>query len=69
MASRSAKRKRPDDVKNMLVPALHELTNVSFRFNEELDSVNDHFVQMFKSMGERQSEMYAQSVGIDEKYR
>lgn len=69
MASRSAKRKRADDVKNMLVPALHELTNVSFRFNEELDSVNDHFVQMFKSMGERQSEMYAQSVGIDEKYR
>lgn len=68
MASRSGKRKRSDDVKSMLIPALHELTNVSFKFNEDLDTVNDDFVLMFKSMGERQSEMYAQSVDIDEKY-
>lgn len=68
MASRPTKRQRSDDVKNMLITAIHDLTNVSLQFNEDLDTTNEDFILMFKSMGERQSEMYARSIDIDERY-
>lgn len=68
MSSRSAKRKRYSDTKNMLVNDLHNLVVTSGHFNNDLKSANEDFVLMFKSMEDRQSELFAHSLGIEEKY-
>lgn len=68
MESRGAKRKRPADVKNTLVSQVYELNNESFKLTEELENANDNFVQVFRSVGERQSEIYAKSVAVDQQY-
>lgn len=68
MESRGTKRKWPADVKNTLVARLYDLNNDSFNLTEGLNNANEDFVQVFKSIGERQSEIYVRSVGVDEQY-
>lgn len=68
MEARGSKRKRTGDVKSTLVTELYDLNNDSFNLTEDLNDANDHFVQLFKSIGERQSEIYAKSIGVDERY-
>lgn len=68
MESRDSKRKRTVDLKNTLVAQLYDLNNVSFKLTEDLNTANEVFVQLFKSIGERQSEIYASSIGVNEQY-
>lgn len=68
MESSGRKRKQAADVKNTLVARLYDLNNDSFNLTEGLNTAHEDFVQVFKSIGERHSEIYARSVGVDEQY-
>lgn len=69
MPKRSYKRKRYSDVKDWLVVQLHELITNSFDFNNDIDSADEDLMLMFKTMQDKQSELYARSIGLEEKYR
>lgn len=68
MESRGSKRKRSSDDKNTLVLEIYALNNDSFKLTEDLNTETEDFSQIFKTVGERQSEMYARSVALDEQY-
>lgn len=68
MEARGSKRKYSLDAKKTLVPQLYHLNNESFQLTEDLHTANDDFLQLFQSIGERQSEIYARSIGLDEQY-
>lgn len=68
MAPAGSKRKRSSDVKQAMVAQLYHLNNDSFNLTEGVIAAKEDFMQMFKSIGERQSEIYARSVGVDEQY-
>lgn len=69
MESRGSKRKRSADITNTLVAELYTLNNDSFNLTEELNTAKEDFVQLFKTIGERQSEIYARAVAVDEQYQ
>lgn len=68
MSSRSAKRKRWSNIKNVVVHDLQNLAITFTDFNNDLHEANESFGQMFKAMEEMKSELFARSVGLEEKY-
>lgn len=63
------KKKRLSAIKKKkLVEELHHLAVNSLNFNIDLQSASEDFKMMINSMEERQSELYARSVGLNEKY-
>lgn len=69
MARKSGKRKRVDDVKDWVCDEIYQMTINSGEFINDLETADEDFVLMFKSIEERQSELYARSIGIQDKYR
>ena len=66
--SRSAKRIRYCNIKTLLVNDLNNLNISSADLNEEIRSANEDFGLFFKSMEDRQTELFARTLGIEEKY-
>lgn len=68
MASRNAKRKRCNEIKASVVEDTHELLINSAKFVSEIQAANEDFVEFYKSMADRQSELLSQALGINEQY-
>lgn len=68
MTPRSAKRKRSSDIKDWLVDGLHKLTITSFTFNNDIQTLDEDFMLILKSIEDRHSELYAWLTGLEEKY-
>lgn len=68
MSPRSAKRRRYSNIKKMLVNDLNNINHTSADLNEDLRSAVEDFGLFFKSMEDRQNELFARTLGLEEKY-
>lgn len=68
MSSRSAKRRRYTNIKSLLVNDLNNINLTSADLNEDIRSANEDFGLFFKSMEDSHTELFARTIGIEEKY-
>ncbi|KAK1392514.1 hypothetical protein POM88_011570 [Heracleum sosnowskyi] len=68
MSSPSAKRRRYSNMKNLVVNDLNSINISSAELNEDIRIANEDFCLFFKSMEDRQTELFARTIGLEEKY-
>ncbi|KAL1809521.1 hypothetical protein ACET3Z_026511 [Daucus carota] len=68
MESRTVKRKRCNKIKENVIEESHALVMNSAKLVDEIQAANEDFVEYFKSMGDRHSELISQAMGINEQY-
>lgn len=55
-------------MKNLVVNDLNNINITSAELNEDMRLANEDFGLFFKSMADRQNELFARTLGIEEKY-
>ena len=68
MESRTIKRKRCNKIKENVIEESHAVVMNSAKLVDEIQAANEDFVEYFKSMGDRHSELISQAMGINEQY-
>ncbi|KAL1811303.1 hypothetical protein ACET3Z_021368 [Daucus carota] len=69
MESRTAKRKRCNEIRDNVVDETHALVLNSANLVNEIQTANEDFAKYYKTMSEKHSELISQAMGINEQYR
>ncbi|KAL8135951.1 hypothetical protein AgCh_010535 [Apium graveolens] len=68
MTSRSKKRKRWSGIKNVAEQELQNLAITCADFNNDMEEAKIFYSEMYATMENMQSELFARSVGLEEKF-
>ena len=68
MESRTAKRRRCNEIKDLIVDETHTLVMNAEKMVNDIQTTKDDLAQYYNSLSDKQSELISQAMGINEQY-